>query len=343
MPISGSNPDLSAKSRMPIRLAFWIALFMALTPLVASAAPIDDYIRVRRQYGISEPVGTGALETLLGERVVEVQGVVCGVIGQLDDGYLMLSGNHLAVRMKSIPECYRATNYSVRMIVKATRLTEGGILDAESIAIIDEDQMRGREAAERARLESAKKPSRKAAPSKQSRGALVSRSPVVWSVSLEEALPYYAAFIQKVNKRIGASQATEIAKHVLAFSQYYGVDARLIMAMVLVESGFNTNAVSRAGARGLGQIMPGTGRGMGVRNLHDPAANLYATTRIIRGHLEKYGKMTGDSYRALVLTIAAYNAGSGAVKKYGGVPPYRETQNHVRKVVATYKALAGLD
>ena len=119
------------------------------------------------------------------------------------------------------------------------------------------------------------------------------------------------------------------------------IEARLIMAMVMVESNFNPSAVSRAGAMGLGQLMPGTARGMGVGNAFDAHDNLYGTVRLIRGHMDKYRKQTGDEFEGLVLALAAYNAGSGAVSKHGGVPPYRETQAYVRKVITQYQQLCG--
>ena len=105
------------------------------------------------------------------------------------------------------------------------------------------------------------------------------------------------------------------------------------MAVVAVESNFNSYATSGKGAMGLGQLMPATARGMGVQNAYDVRENLWAAVRIVRGNLERND---GD----LALALACYNAGSGAVRRYGGVPPYRETQNYIRKVIAVYLQLA---
>ncbi|MER3465739.1 MAG: hypothetical protein C4340_00490, partial [Armatimonadota bacterium] len=107
--------------------------------------------------------------------------------------------------------------------------------------------------------------------------------------------------------------------------------------------GFNPSATSYKGAMGLGQLMPGTARGLGVRNAYDTYENLYGTVRLVRGHLDKYASVgpNGQKYADLVLALAAYNAGSGAVKRHGGVPPYRETQNYIRKVIDWYKRLCG--
>jgi soluble lytic murein transglycosylase-like protein len=104
-----------------------------------------------------------------------------------------------------------------------------------------------------------------------------------------------------------------------------GLDPNVIKAVALVESGFNPLAVSPKGARGIMQFMPATARRYGVRNLDDPYEGLRAGARHLRDLLDEFG---GD----LTLALAAYNAGSGAVKRHGGVPAYRETQDYVRKV-----------
>jgi soluble lytic murein transglycosylase-like protein len=157
-------------------------------------------------------------------------------------------------------------------------------------------------------------------------------------------VPEYAGFIRSRNPRLSLQQAEQIAWAILRFSAHYGVDPRFIVAIVLVESGFNPNATSRKGAAGLGQLMPSTARGLGVVDPYDPIQNLHGTVKLVRGHLEKYWAQTGDpnGWEHVVLALAAYNAGSGAVRKYGGVPPYRETQNYVRKVIQVYKQLCGI-
>jgi len=104
-----------------------------------------------------------------------------------------------------------------------------------------------------------------------------------------------------------------------------GVSPDLIKAVALVESGFDPHAVSPKGAQGLMQLMPDTARQYGVRDALDPLQNLRAGTIHLRNLLEEFD---GD----LVLALAAYNAGSGAVKRHGGVPNYRETREYVRKV-----------
>jgi soluble lytic murein transglycosylase-like protein len=113
------------------------------------------------------------------------------------------------------------------------------------------------------------------------------------------------------------------------FSHSRKLDPRLVEAVVAVESNFNPRAVSRKGAAGLMQLMPRTAKRYGVENRFDPIENLAAGTRHLRSLLDRYGG-------SLELALAAYNAGESAVERYGGVPPYPETRDYVKKVLALY-------
>ena len=107
----------------------------------------------------------------------------------------------------------------------------------------------------------------------------------------------------------------------------YGIDPALLRGLIRQESNFNPSAGSPAGAQGLCQLMPGTAAALGCTNPLDPAQSIDAGAKYLRQQLDAFG---GDVSKAL----AAYNAGPGAVQRYGGVPPYAETQNYVRQVQA---------
>jgi soluble lytic murein transglycosylase-like protein len=154
----------------------------------------------------------------------------------------------------------------------------------------------------------------------------------------------YKRAIKSYNSRLSDAEAETIARSILGFGTKYRVDPRLVVAVILTESHFRLEATSRKGAMGLGQLMPGTAAGLGVSNAYNPVENIAASVRLIRGHLDR---MSGRAdwndltWRDLSLALASYNAGPGAVRKYGGVPPYRETRNYVNRICTIYKQLCG--
>lgn len=104
------------------------------------------------------------------------------------------------------------------------------------------------------------------------------------------------------------------------------VPARVLAAQLASESSWDPRAVSPAGAQGIAQFMPGTARGMGVRDPFDPAQAIPGSARLIASGIREFGSVP--------LALAAYNAGGGAVRRYGGIPPYAETQAYVARVMA---------
>lgn len=130
--------------------------------------------------------------------------------------------------------------------------------------------------------------------------------------------------------RIAARNPQEFEHLVSAASAKYGVSASLIRAVIMAESGYNPQAVSRAGAGGLMQLMPGTAKSLKVADRFDPKQNVDGGVRYLRFLLDTF---KGD----VSLALAAYNAGLSNVAKYGGIPPFEETRTYVNRVLANMR------
>jgi soluble lytic murein transglycosylase-like protein len=141
-----------------------------------------------------------------------------------------------------------------------------------------------------------------------------------------EPSEHLASLALQQNPSLGRSQANQIAQAIVDSAQRHEVDPFLVAALISQESKFRPNVVSPGGAVGLGQILPGTARGLGV-DPYSPAQNVEGCVKYLRSHLNRWDGRVD-------LALASYNAGPGAVQRYGGVPPYRITRNYVAKIGA---------
>ena len=145
------------------------------------------------------------------------------------------------------------------------------------------------------------------------------------SPTIAQVNGYQLASIPSVTAKSG--NVGSIDNVIDSMAQKYGLDPTLIQQVVKAESGFDSKATSQCGAMGLMQLMPGTAASYGVQNAYDATQNLDGGTHFLKDLLDRF---QGN----VPLTLAAYNAGPGAVEKYNGVPPYKETQAYVQKIMA---------
>jgi soluble lytic murein transglycosylase-like protein len=136
--------------------------------------------------------------------------------------------------------------------------------------------------------------------------------------------------VPQPSERVAIASADRFATHIHDAARLYQIPEELVRAVIAVESGFFPRAVSPANAKGLMQLMPATAQRMQVDDVFDPRQNIYGGVRYLRVLANLFN---GD----LALTVAAYNAGEGAVLRYGGIPPYRETEDYVTRVIGLYR------
>lgn len=162
---------------------------------------------------------------------------------------------------------------------------------------------------------------------------------------------YYEKAISSFNPNLPLEQRSLIAQSIMYYTMYfndyynggsaYKLDPRLVIALIAVESRFKPLAVSPKGAMGLGQLMPFKAKELGIGSVaFHPQYNIFGTIRTLRGLYDLYATKGHSWYDIYMFSLAAYNAGAGAVAKYNGVPPYAETQNYVWKVNQYYRKLA---
>ena len=150
---------------------------------------------------------------------------------------------------------------------------------------------------------------------------------IIPSSVVKEASEEFSEALHTASKEVKAEKEVELDTIFEQASSEYGVPLYLLKAVAKAESGFNTDSVSRSGAMGVMQLMPETAKELGVSDAFDPEENIMGGAQYLAQKLTEY---KGD----VELALAAYNAGSANVAKYGGIPPFEETQNYVKKVTA---------
>ncbi len=310
-------------------------------------------------------------------KTLEIEGRLSGIVRAGDDSALLMlsttQNGTLTLQMTSLPSWVNAGE-RLRVLVVATGGEPGevriGIPDLQVVAVASASDIAAAEASGRAagnarasRIASASSrpargssriaalPSRYAAPPRfrSSGGVASAAAPSAAGTAAgglsSDAIGVYAAyrnFIVGWNKRLTDREADAITSSILSYSERLDLDPRLIIALIIAESDFDPRSTSRAGAMGLAQIMPDEASRLGLTNPYDPVQNIGGAIFLLKERLNKYsnGAAKEDyTMKQITLALASYNAGMGAVKKYGGVPPYRETQNYVKKIHAIYKKL----
>lgn len=320
-----------------------IVTLSALISIAACAAPVDvkQYVALRKS--LASGIGLDAVKSnpaAYSGKVFEIRGRLAGVIRRGEAGSLMLATDKYgSFVVDATPLPNDSPGVEIACLADVSKTGELSVR-----AWTYEAELKRYEESLRATAAPAPKP-----PTKQAQTAppqtKAAAKPAPAVVSMDSMVKAYKNAIKQFNGKLTDSQADTIARSILAFSSKYKVDARLVCAVIIAESNFRVGATSRAGAMGLGQLMPTTAAGLGVNNAYDPVENIYGSTRYIKGVLDRVSgnKQWNDlTWNDLALGLAAYNAGPGAVRKHGGIPPYRETQNYVHKVTSIYKRLCGV-
>ncbi len=344
-----------------------IIVALGLLPLLAGAQSmsLQDFLKLRKENGISQATAAEQLQTLIGTKTIEVAGVVRGTI-ETDKGQMLIldmkGGGDLYIDGKSFPAWIKVSLTPARIIIRTSKTDENSLIKSEFIGAASEAMVAEYDAAHAPRHPKVEKTSGsrpvRTGGSRGSRGggrpsstpggnptisgSIGSGRTAATSVSSQQfaqVLPAYSDFAAHANPRLSQDQADQIADSVIRHSVKYGLDARLVMAVIQIESDFNPHCTSGAGAMGLGQLMRANCEECGISDPYNIDQNIFGTCVQLKQHFDRYADR--DDETRLVLTLAAFNAGPGAVKRFGGVPPYRETQNYVRKVTDKYRQLCG--
>ena len=350
---------------------------MAQTPGYSFQTPTEQYLALRRAHpptpSLTPAVIADNPQKWRGQ-TLELEGRLSGIVRTDDNGALLMlttdrsgsltlsmsqvpvwlqSGSRLrvlAITSEPAPDEEGAVSVSIGVanlqVVCVASASDIIAVETRSVTEAQGRSRRNQAALNAASSQLARSPSR----GRLSSRSFVSRSPGrpmsgLSSAALAVFQPY-REFIWRHNRRLTASEADAITSSLLLFSERYDVDPRLVIALIIAESDFDIKSTSNKGAMGLGQLMPDEVKTLGLNNPYDPVQNVAGAIYLLRGRLDHYsgGAAQKDlQEKQIMLALASYNAGMGAVKKYGGIPPYRETQNYVKKITRLYKELCAGD
>ena len=356
-----------------MKLSFYLFLSFALAFAACrvSADPTGDFLRARQAASSHLLTGAAAADALrqpnaYAGRVLETSATVSGIVSAGDDRTALLSTISTAGSQSvslPIPAGLRGAAWldsgaQVRALLAVVPDDPALPSGLRLVAVAPEGDIVAAEV-QAARLQAAKLTARRQSP-------LVSRSlpmrrtgrRTVYVADTNPGHPAgalsaralsiygpYRSLVRRWNRRLSDADVDKITTSILYFSDINNLDPRLPVAMIIAESGFDLYSTSRTGAMGLSQLMPSTAHGLGVTNAYDPVQNIGAAVHILRGRLDSYGGAPANAgiipFNQIALTMAAYNAGPGAVKKYHGVPPYRETQRYIQRVASLYHQMCG--
>lgn len=343
-----------------------LAVCAAASP--ARALPVEQYLKLRRQAGFNPRITLAQVQAApaaFSGRVLELRGTVEGYIRRESMVSFLLSVSGSASLLLNSPASDVALVTSsnrqpLRVLVRVAENSAGNAVPLEALGAAYDAEVSSRE--RRAAAEAAASAPRVRQIPPRAPAAAVSRGhyarPMaaasagvsvlamrVLSPEAQAVYPAYRDFIRRRNRRLAESEVDTITCSILHFSQANRVDPRLVIALVIAESSFNPYTTSHKGAMGLGQLMPDEARAHRLTNPYDPVQNLRVSIGLLRNKLDRYknAPLPAGQYteQQIVLALAAYNAGPGAVRRYGGVPPYRETQGYVKKVMRIYRELIG--
>jgi len=346
-----------------VRLFAVLSAVAILLPAACPGLPVDQYLRLRRQLGFDPRVTALVAEAnsqAHAGRVVELVGTLNGAAHSDASTSFMLTQADGRVHLLKAPNSdagllQDAAGARLRVLCRVCKPAAGGGDLFEPLAIALDSEVTARERAAAARLQAAQattvqrgRPASRSLSARPMAGASVPISDLArryLTPAAQSVYGAYAAFIANWNRRLTPTEVDQIAVSILYFANRHRVDPRLIVALIIAESDFNPRSTSHKGAMGLGQLMPDEARAYRLTDPYDPVQNVRTSVNLLKLKLEMYREpgMPADmlSWRQIELALAAYNAGGGAVRRYGGVPPYRETQGYVRRVKSLYAQLCG--